>query len=327
MFGEPVASFMSQADTCALEHPEVTGFVYGLGAVMLTLDAMVAKISRTDLPLLLLGESGTGKDTYAQHIHRLSQREEAPFWKISCTTVGPDGLLAQFNEALNSLAKKEGSGSIYLDNLQELDSACQRVLLAQLPDSKSFGCNREFHARLLSSSTKNLLPEVEAGRFRRELYFRLNGTCLHLPPLRERKEDIPALMESFFRKYSEPEKKHVALLSPELLDKLVAYRWPGNIRELENIARKLAVFDDVEVALSDLLSVTQVRDSALGTKPSSLKTVARAASQQAERELIRQALERTRWNRKRAARELQISYKSLLYKIKQIGPLNGEPQG
>ena len=294
---------------------------------MLTLDAMVAEISRTDLPVLIFGESGTGKDAYAQHIHRLSQQEETSIWKINCTTIGPDGLLAQLNEAFNSVANTESSGSIYLDNLQELDPACQRVLLAQLPDSNSSDRTREFHPRFLSSTSKSLLPEVEAGRFRRELYFRLNGTSLHLPPLRDRKEDIPNLMDYFLRKYSEIEKRHVTPLGSGLLEKLDAYRWPGNIRELENVARKLAVFGDIEMALSDLPLVNQLRESSTGTKVSSLKTAARAASQQAEREMIQRALERTRWNRKRAARELQISYKSLLYKIKQIGPLNGEPQG
>jgi two-component system, NtrC family, response regulator AtoC len=318
---------MEQAVTSALERPEVTGFVYGQGSAMLAIDAMVAEISRTDLPVLISGESGVGKDTYARHTHRLSQREETPLWKISCTTVDPDSLLVQFNEALNALTKDAGRGSIYLDNLQELDSACQRILLAQLPDDYGSHSKNGSGVRLLSSSTKNLLAEVEAGRFRRELYFRLNGTSLHLPPLRERKEDIPALMDYFLRKYSEPEKRAVSPLAPEFLEKLAAYRWPGNIRELENVARKMAVFGDAEMALSDLPAANQAHLSATGSKPSSLKTAARAASQQAERELIRQALERTRWNRKRAARELQISYKSLLYKIKQIGPMNGEPKG
>jgi two-component system, NtrC family, response regulator AtoC len=317
---------MDQAATRAMETPGVIGFVSGLGSSMLTLDAMVAEISRTDMPVLIVGESGTGKDTYARYIHRLSQRQETPFWKINCSAVKSDGLLAQINKAQSLLAKQELSGSIYLDNLQELDSACQRVLLAQIPDTESSGCKRGVQVRFLSSTIKHLLPELDAGRFRRELYFRLNGTCLHLPPLRERKEDIPALLDHFLHKYGEPAKRHLAPLEPEVLEKLTGYRWPGNIRELENVARKLAVFGNIEMALHDLPAVNLLKESVRATKPSFLKTAARAASQQAERQLIRQALERTRWNRKRAARELQISYKSLLYKIKQIGPLNGEPE-
>ena len=310
---------MNPTTASPLPRPETTVFVYGLGPAMLALDSMVAEISRTNLPVLILGESGTGKDTYAQHIHRLSQLEEAPLRKISCTTVGPEGLLAQLEEA--------DSGGIYLDNLQELAPACQRVLLAELPDTHFSGFHRESRTRFLSSSTRNLLQEVEAGRFRRELYFRLNGTCLRLPPLRERKEDIPALMELFLRKHRESETRPSVPFSPGFLEKLASYRWPGNIRELENVARKLAVFGDAEMALSDLPWADHFHGNDIGSRPTSLKMAARAASQQAERELIRQALERTRWNRKRAARELQISYKSLLYKIKQIGPLNGEPQG
>jgi two-component system response regulator AtoC len=165
-----------------------------------------------------------------------------------------------------------------------------------------------------------LEKEVEAGRFRPELYFRINGVILRLPPLRERKEDIHVLLEYFLAKHSNEFKKNTPELSSEVRELLLSYDWPGNIRELENAAKKILAIGDPTLALGDLrASRSVVPLTCENARASSLKAAARAASRRAERELILRALEQTHWNRKRAARELQISYKSLLYKIKQIG--------
>ena len=173
---------------------------------------------------------------------------------------------------------------------------------------------------MISSTPRSLESEVEEGRFRRELYFRLNGACLRLPPLRERSEDVPALAEHFLNKHAALLKRKRPPVGTKQMQDLVAYHWPGNIRELENLARKIVVFGDVQMVLNDLHSTWMAEHVPVENGPrASLKVAARAASQRAEREMIMQALERTHWNRKRAARELQISYKSLLYKIKQIG--------
>jgi two-component system, NtrC family, response regulator AtoC len=311
---------MDQAAAHMIETPQVTGFVHGLGSSMLTLDAMVAEISRTNIPVLILGESGTGKDAYARYIHRVSKGDKGQFWKINCSAVGPDGLLAQIRQTLRSPVSSESSASIFLDNLQELDIACQRALLAELPDSETPGSKNERQLRFLSSGTKSPFPEVEAGHFRRELYFRLNGACLRIPPLRDRVEDIPALADHFLNKYSAVMKKGAPPLTDAAVRALCAYHWPGNIRELENFIRKIVVFGDVHMALNDLHEAGLSTYKPTGAAQASpLKVAARAASKKAERELILQALERTHWNRKRAALDLQISYKSLLYKIKQIG--------
>lgn len=319
---------MDQIQTPVPEDPVTNGFVYGLGPAMVTLNAMAAEIARTDIPLLILGESGTGKNAYARLIHRLSQKGDSRFWKINCSSVDPGDLLAQVHEAMGRLSTREPSGSIYLDNIQELDLACQRVLLSHLPDGESSGSQEALSPRLISSTTRSLESEVESGRFRRELYFRLNGASLRLPPLRDRREDIPILTEYFVNKHSRALKKNVSPLSKKAIQTLAAYHWPGNIRELEYFARKIVVFDDVQMALNDLLAARIVSHKPMENgRGASLKVAARAASKEAERELILQALERTRWNRKRAAQELQISYKSLLYKIKQIGALNEEQQG
>ena len=174
--------------------------------------------------------------------------------------------------------------------------------------------------RFISSTSRNLENEIEAGHFRRELYFRINGVILRLPPLRERKEDIPALLDYFFLKLSNELKKDIPELSSDARELLDSYDWPGNIRELENVAKKIVVVGNATLAIADLRA-PQVAVPATDESwhVSSLKVASRAASRRAERELIQKALEQTHWNRKRAARDLQISYKSLLYKIKQTG--------
>jgi two-component system, NtrC family, response regulator AtoC len=319
---------MEQIAIRAVEDPAPAGFVFGLGTAMQTLNAMAAEIARTDIPVLILGESGTGKDAYARLIHRLSQKTEAPQWKINCAAPDAGHLLIQVDEAFRKLSNHEACESLYLDNVQELDLACQRLLLSHLPDSEGAKPNEGLDARLISSTTRPLENEVEAGRFRRELYFRINGACLRLPPLRERKEDIPALTEHFLNRHAKGLDKKIPLLSNKTLETLVSYHWPGNIRELENLARKMVAFGNVQLVLNDLQASRIASHSPTENgKGSSLKVAARAASKQAERELIMQALDRTRWNRKRAARELQISYKSLLYKIKQIGAVNEGKEG
>jgi len=303
----------------------MTGFVYGLGGTMRALNTVAEEIARTDIFVFILGQSGTGKDAYARLIHRLSPYGNSQLCKIDCTAVAPGDLLAHVNEAKRADSNWESPRSLYLDNIQELDLAGQGVLLSQLPDAEAADRKDEPIARFISSSTRDLKSEVASGRFRRELYFRLNGACLCLPPLRERVEDIPLLVECFLNKHAAAMKKKAPLINDKALQALMAYQWPGNIRELENLVRKIVVLGDVQIALNEL------RNSSMGTnKPAmvapgaSLKVAARAASKSAERELIMQALERTRWNRKQAARALQISYKSLLYKIKQMEAFPGE---
>jgi two-component system response regulator AtoC len=231
-------------------------------------------------------------------------------------------LLAELQEEFHS-----GSGSgeaapqtVFLDGVHELDAASQRALLSLLPDGEPKSCTEKIVSRFISSTSRNLEKEIEAGRFRRELYFRINGVILRLPPLRERKEDIPALLEYFFLKHSNELKKNTPELNSDARELLDSYDWPGNIRELENVAKKIVVVGDPTLALADLRATrvtVPVTDESWHA--SSLKVASRAASRRAERELIQKALEQTHWNRKRAAQDLQISYKSLLYKIKQTG--------
>jgi two-component system, NtrC family, response regulator AtoC len=311
---------MDHQQAHVLETSAAEGFVYGVSPTMQTVNEMAAEIARTNIPVLIMGESGTGKDAYARLIHRLSLKSELRLQKIDCATFDPAQITTQMRQSSQDLLPGEAYGTVYFDNVQELGMASQRALLSLLPDEQSSDRKEEKCCRVISSTPRSLESEVEEGRFRRELYFRLNGACLRLPPLRERVEDIPALTEHFLNKHAALLKRKGPPVGNKQMQDLAAYHWPGNIRELENLARKIVVFGDVQMVLNDLHS-TWIADHAPIENGSraSLKVAARAASQRAEREMIMQALERTHWNRKRAARELQISYKSLLYKIKQIG--------
>ena len=287
---------------------------------VLALNAMAAELARTDIPVLILGESGTGKDIYARLIHYLSPQANFQLQKINCSAFKPADLMNGANEVGGTSSNPTGVPAVYLDNIQELDLAGQRALLSQISETESTGARFAPAARLISSTIRNLELDVAAGHFRRELYFRLNGVCLRLPPLRERTEDIPGLVDYFLNKHAEIMKRNTPPLNSVAIQVLMDYPWPGNIRELESFARKIVVFGDVQKELDELKSLQAGGPTAapFAVNPP-LKVAARAASKEAERELIIQALERTHWNRKRAALDLKISYKALLYKIKQIG--------
>jgi two-component system response regulator AtoC len=314
-------------------------FVYGQGADLQSLNVLAAEIAGTDIPVLLVGESGTGKDVYARLIHRLSGADDNSFVRISCGALDPGQILREVREAFRSNGDDLESSrrTLFLDGVHELDDACQRLLLSLLPDGgEPKGVVRNI-PRIISSTSCNFEKEIEAGRFRLELYFRINGVILRLPALRERKEDIPDLLECFIIKHARELGKIAPEIDRQARKLLFAYDWPGNIRELENVARNIVAVGKADLALGDLRpardtvehrnegGVAQQGSSKSGVV-SSLKTAARAASRRTEKELILKALEDTHWNRKRAARNLQISYKSLLYKIKQIDAQAASPE-
>jgi len=302
------------------ELPAEDGFVFGQGKAMEALNATVMEIARTDIPVLILGESGTGKEVYARLLHRLSRFWDAPLSKVSCSVLDPSRLLEQFRDGLLSTPTPNHPGTLFLDSVDELDLPCQRVLLSMLPDGQARNGSGSPVRRLICSSGHNLEEDVEAGRFRKELYFRINGVTVRLPSLRDRKEDIPALTDFFLAKYATLLNREIPALDGVSMEQLLAHDWPGNIRELENVARTMVALGESKTALEELRTALHGEtNTKAATGISSLKTAARAALRRTERELILKALERTHWNRKRAAQELQISYKSLLSKIKQAG--------
>jgi two-component system response regulator AtoC len=301
--------------------------------------------ARADVTVLICGETGTGKDLVARGIHQLGVRQDGPFVKVNCAAVPRELLESElfghergaFTGAHQpKIGKFESAnhGTIFLDEIGDLHEALQGKLLHVLQNGQFSRVGSrsiiQVDVRVLAATNQNLEQAVAAGRFREDLYYRLNTIQVVVPPLRDRREEIPALVEYFVRRYIRRFQQEEFTLPPETMDRLMRHRYPGNIRELENLVKRLIVLGD------PLLTKNQMpgglgRDGATGpvaaVKPGtvSLKIVARKAAQAAEREAILRALDQTRWNRLQAAKLLNISYRALLYKIKDAG-LEPEPR-
>jgi two-component system response regulator AtoC len=290
------------------------------------LNLLVEEIALTNIPVLLMGESGTGKGVYGKAIHRLSKNRHIPLKRVSCRVAEHPELLALKSDLKE---REENSGNatrtLFLDGVDELDFESQKILLSFLPDGE-MDENHSNRVRLIASSSRNLKKEIESGRFRRELYFRINGVCLRLPPLRDRREDIPLFVGRFLAKHAAELGRETPALNAQEMEFLAKYDWPGNLHEVENFARRIVLLGDSGKAIQELEPMPRLEPTLREPWSFSLKAAARTASRNAERDLIAKALEQTHWNRKRAAQQLQISYKSLLYKIKQTG-LEGKREG
>ncbi len=297
-------------------------FLPGLSLVMRGIQRVVADIAPTDLPVLLVGERGTGKEVLALHIHRLSHRRDQAFSKLTCAGLTVDKLQRFLEGSTNGAGAAEpyGGGTLFLDELGDLDLSCQALLAEYLASRNDLNGTPPCGARIICATGRNLEERIRSGHFREDLFFRINGIGLRLPPLRHRKEDIPAFLEFFRRKSATYFGRPQPSLSPGAMRLLLEYPWPGNVRELENAVRNIAALGNEEWGLADLQrSGFHPAPPEPAPAATSLKDTARAASRRAERELMLKVLTRTRWNRKMAARELQISYKALLYKLKNLG--------
>jgi DNA-binding NtrC family response regulator len=286
------------------------------------LERTLARIAPTTIPVLLVGECGTGKAFLAQRIHQLSPRHGEPVVRAICSGLTPESAAAYFTNPTGGNGR--AIGTLFLKEVSELSSPSQRSLLYSIPEADAIGSEGLSHPRLISSTVVDLEQEVIAGHFRAELYYRLKGVCLRLPPLRELKEDLPELAELLLTKHSMAQGRPRPNLDQEDLSLLQAWDWPGNIRELENVIKQIVILNDAKSVLLELVAMPKcprpVQPAANG---SALKAATRAASRRVEEQLILDALARTRWNRKRAAQDLKISYKSLLSKLKQI---EGKPE-
>jgi len=288
------------------EHP----FVEGLGQSMRAVELVIRELAKSDAPVLLVAERGAGKEAVAHRIHRLSAHAKEPFRTLACSSLTP--------EILRSI-DRDSRGTIYFEEIAELSAACQEVLLQFLPALEGPSSAGEVRPRLIGGSAQDLEAAEKAGRLREDVYYRMSSVCLRLPPLRHRREDIPHLMSFFLGRYAQEFKRPVPALSAETEQLLRDYDWPGNVRELEDAARAIVALGDEQLAMEGFRQ-RWIRSAVhLSGGRISLKQASRAASRKAERELILRVLEQTRWNRRRAAEELQISYKALLYKLKQIG--------
>src|SRR5580693_4540924 len=281
-------------------------WVESISAGMRTVEAVIRELSQNDLPVLVVAEHGSGKAAAAARIHILSSRAAEPFQ-----------VLQAHEAAEETLAACDGQrGTIYLQEVGDLTTTAQKELVRQIALN---GVDHSRVPRFICGTSRELEPEVKAGKFREDLYYGISGVCLRLPPLRQRKEDIPVLRDWFLSDAARDFCRDVPALSPETKNFFLEYNWPGNIRELKDAARAIVALGDETLAMGGLRSLLRRVDHNGNGEKISLKDAARAASREAEREIILQVLTRTRWNRRRAAQELQISYKALLYKLKQIG--------
>ena len=275
-------------------------------AGMRTVEAVIRELSQNDVPVLVVAEHGSGKAAAAARIHVLSSRASKPFQVYQGREASEEILVAHDGQG----------GTVYVQEVGDLSGAAQKELARQIGLNGNVELQRRV-PRFICGTSRELEPEVKAGKFREDLYYGISGVCLRLPPLRQRKEDIPVLRDWFLSAAARDFCRTVPVLSPETQNFFLEYNWPGNIRELKDAARAIVALGDETLAMGGLRSLLRRVDR--GGDKISLKDAARAASREAEREIILQVLTRTRWNRRRAAQELQISYKALLYKLKQIG--------
>jgi two-component system response regulator AtoC len=283
-----------------------------VSAGMRTVEAVIRELSQNDVPMLVVAEHGSGKAAAAVRIHALSARAAEPFQ-----------LYHGHGASQEVLASRNGQGgTVYLQEVLDLTAVAQNELVRQIGlHGNGNGIENEQRRvpRYICGTSRELEPEVKAGKFREDLYYGISGVCLRLPPLRQRKEDIPVLRDWFLSAAARDFCRPVPELSSETQNFFLEYNWPGNIRELKEAARAIVALGDETLAMGGLRSLLRRADHGGSGEKVSLKDAARAASREAERELILQVLTRTRWNRRRAAQQLQISYKALLYKLKQIG--------
>jgi two-component system response regulator AtoC len=313
---------------------------------MAKIRAIIQEIAKTDVNILIKGESGSGKEVVSRAIHAYSDRSEKPLVKVNCAAI-PKNLLeselfgfekgAFTGAQVNKSGKFElaHNGTIVLNEIGDIDFSIQAKLLQVLQDGVFYrlGGDKEIQVKagVITTTGNHLEEKVAEGSFREDLYYRINVVNIHLPPLRDRKEQIIPLSRYYLDLYQTKYKRSVGSLSPGLVKALQNYPWPGNIRELENTIKGLVLFNNDETTLKKLsvqaLGVTQ--DDPVdpsrpvsswgfpGTDPFNLKEATKRAVEQAEKEIILSTLTKTNWNRKLSSKLLQVSYKALLYKIQR----------
>ncbi|HEY7354258.1 MAG TPA: sigma 54-interacting transcriptional regulator [Terriglobales bacterium] len=310
--------------------------VFGQSEVMQELRSRLDKVAAANVPVLIHGESGTGKDIIARLVHSCSPWRTGPFVKVNCPAI-PGTLLESelFGYERGAFTGAYGSkpgrvemahrGTLFLDEISELDMPLQSKLLQLLQDGQfcriGAQADKKVEVRIVCATNRKLEEEIANGSFRQDLFYRINVVNLYMPPLRERRCDIRALAEYFLEYYNRKYNCKARPLSIELMDILQKYHWPGNIRELENLIKRYVILGSEDVISSDL----QPRESDLVTSdinidgPISLKKITRQATRQLERKIILKVLQNHHWNRKQAAKTLNISYRALLYKIRDAG--------
>jgi two-component system response regulator AtoC len=320
----------------AISREYAFGNIVSRNVRMREIFSLVSKVCDFKTTVLIQGESGTGKELIARALHYNSTRKGRPFVAVNCGAI-PENLLESelfghvkgaFTDAGSDKAglfEQADGGTLFLDEIGEMPLALQVKLLRVLQDEEirrvGGSSSRKVDVRVISATAKDLEEAVRKGHFREDLYFRLNVFALMLPPLRERSEDIPLLVEHFMAKYAERFAKPVPVCDPAALKALAAYGWPGNVRELENCIERGMVLCNADRFMIDCLP-ERVRGAGAGADGALwlADTVSiKEAQERMERTLIQRALEQTNGNRTHAARLLEISHRALLYKLKEYG--------
>jgi two-component system response regulator AtoC len=268
------------------------------------------RFAELDCPILLVGEKGTGKQRLAEDIHRASPRSHGAFHPLHAAAVNKAGLRAALT----------GSATVYIAALDELDPELQVMLVEFCRRSPNAS-----QARVLAGSNAALLEAVKTRSFREDLFYLLGQMTIQLTPLRHRKQELAPLAESFLGDFAQQFGRSKPVLSERMLEFIMSYAWPGNVSELETAMKTLAAIGDESIALAAMRARSAEARLSRDETRIPLKQASRAASLRAERELISEVLGSNGWNRKQAARELKISYKALLYKLKQIGMVGPKP--
>jgi two-component system, NtrC family, response regulator AtoC len=311
-------------------------FIFGSTAAMALIHERMKKLAGANIPVLLTGESGTGKGLMAALIHSHSHAAKGALVQINCAAL-PAALMEselfgyERGAYTGASCSKRGrveladSGTLFLDEIAELDPSLQAKLLHLLQDGQftrlGGEVDREVNVRFIFATSRDLRQEIATGRFREDLFYRMDGVTLELPPLRERVEDIAGLAEYFIEKYNQKYNCRAEPLSDSTIDALQTYHWPGNIRQLENLMRRYVVLGSQGTVVSEI-SGDQTNVFQFVIPPNgkvSLKEITRKAVRQVERQVIFKVMEANGWKRKRSARMLKISYRALLYKLQELG--------
>ena len=304
---------------------------------------VIERIGETDVTVLIQGESGVGKEIVAREVHAVSNRRTGPFVKVNCAALPTDLLESELfgyekGAFTGAVGRKQGKfeladgGTIFLDEIGEMGAPLQAKLLQVLQDAEftRLGGNKEVKVdvRIVCATNRSLVEMVSKGTFREDLFFRLNVVAIEIPPLRDRREEVPLLIETFLSRYSALYGRPLRGLSQRLIEAMRQYAFPGNVRELENMIKRIVVLESEEQVVSELARKKTTRrerraeleailsemEETAGALP--LREVGRRFALEVEREAIEHVLESTGWNRKQAARRLGVSYKTLLQKIR-----------
>ena len=316
---------------------------------------ILEQVSDTDITVLIRGASGTGKELVARSLFQMSSRRAKPFVKVNCAALPSELLESElfgFEKGAFTGAQKRklgkfeyaNGGTIFLDEISEMHPSLQAKLLQVLQDgefSRLGGAGDvKVDTRILAATNRDLEQAVRDGSFREDLYYRLNVVTVSIPPLRERTDAVPLLSDHFLNRYNEQYGKDVKGLTPEAMSVFMNYHWPGNVRELENMVKRIVVLGSEQTVLDEIhlrenpeqeaedshqesLDMAALGADLDGGNGIDLKAISKRAAQIAEKKVIERVLQQTRWNRKEAAGRLRISYKALLYKMKENGLSEG----